>query len=207
MTDEVAHVRARVGGQVEQLVRGHARPRVAGHVPHRVPAALAAGEPRLAELPDQLLGLEQRDVVHLDVLARRDVPLAQRHVLLDHLGERLHLLRRDAAEGELHADHLHVRLALAVDALLEAELDELVFLELPAEELRRLRLEVVVLALRGSGSRARARSAAPRGHRAFLVRRVWMLAPSDEPPGPGLAPGLSTIRRRRGFQELYCAKA
>ena len=39
----------------------------------------------------------------------------------------LHLLRRDPAERQLHADHLHVGLALAVDALLEAELDELVF--------------------------------------------------------------------------------
>src|SRR6185312_3723709 len=56
-------------------------------------------------------------------------------------------LRRDAAEGELHADHLDVGLALPVDALLEAELDELVFLRLAGEEFRRLGLEVVVLPL------------------------------------------------------------
>ena len=85
--------------------------------------------------------------MHLDVLARRDVALVERHVLLDHLGERLHLLGRDPAEGELHADHLHVRLALAVNALLQAELDELVLLGLTGEELGRLGLEVVVLAL------------------------------------------------------------
>ena len=68
----------------------------------------------------------QRDVVDLDVLARRDVALAQRRPALDRLGEGLHLLGGDAAERELDADHLDVGLALAVDALLEAEADELV---------------------------------------------------------------------------------
>ena len=144
---EVAHVGARVRGQVEQLVLGHARPRVAGDVAHRVAAALAARQPRFAELADRLLDFRQRYVVHLDVLARRHVALVQRRVLLDDVRELLHLLRRDAAERQLHADHLHVRLALAVDALLQAELDELVFGRLPVEELRRLGLEVVVLLL------------------------------------------------------------
>ena len=142
---EVAHVRPRVGGQVEQLVRRHARPRVARDVAHRVAAALAAGEPSLAQLADRLLGLRQRDVVHLDVLARRDVALVQGHVPLDDLRELLHLLRRDAAEGQLHADHLHVRLALAVDALLEAELDELVFGSVAGQVFGGLGLEVVEL--------------------------------------------------------------
>ena len=52
-------------------------------------------------------------------------PLPQRREVLGELGEGLHLLGRDAAEGQLHADHLHVGLALAVDALLEPEADEL----------------------------------------------------------------------------------
>src|SRR6201999_1838030 len=73
--------------------------------------------------------------------------LVQRHVLLDRVRERVHLLGRDAAEGELDADHLHVRLALAVDALLQAEADELVLGRLTVEELRRLGLEVLELAL------------------------------------------------------------
>ena len=144
---EVAHVGARVGGQVEELVLGHARPRVAGDVSDRVAAALAARQPGLAELADRLLGFRQRNVVHLDVLARGDVALVERHVLLDHVGELLHLLGRDPAEGQLHADHLHLRLALAVDALLEPELDELVLGQLAGEELRGLRLEIVELAL------------------------------------------------------------
>jgi hypothetical protein len=144
---EVAHIGACVRREVEQLVLGDAGPRVAGHVAHRVAAALAAGQPLLADLANQLLGVEQRDVVQLDVLARRDVTLLQRHVLLDHVGKRLHLLRRDPAERELHADHLHVGLALPVDALLQTKLDELVFSRLPLEEFRCLGLEVVELAL------------------------------------------------------------
>ena len=89
----------------------------------------------------------QRHVVHLDVLARGDVALAQRHVLLDHVRERVELVGRHAAERQLDADHLHVGLALAVDALLEAELDELVVLELALQEARGLGVEVVELAL------------------------------------------------------------
>ncbi len=144
---EVAHVRPRVGGHVEQLVASHARPRVASDVAHRVAAPLAAGEPRLAQLADRLLGVRQRDVVHLDVLARRDVALVERHVLLDHVRELLQLLRGDPSERQLHADHLHVRLALPVDPLLEAELDELVLRRLPLQEFGRLGLEVVELPL------------------------------------------------------------
>ena len=73
--------------------------------------------------------------------------LAERGVLLDHVGEHLHLLGGDAAEGQLHADHLHVGLALAVDALLEAEADELLLGLLAAEEAGGLGVEVVELAL------------------------------------------------------------
>ncbi len=83
----------------------------------------------------------------LDVLPRRDVALVQRRVLLDHAGEGLHLLRGDAAEGKLDPDHLHVGLALAVDALLEAEADELVLGDLAGEESLGFIVEVVELPL------------------------------------------------------------
>ena len=74
-------------------------------------------------------------------------PLFERRVLLDDAGEGLHLLGRDAAEGKLDADHLDVGLALAVDALFEAEADELVFRQLAGEELLGFVVEVVELAL------------------------------------------------------------
>ena len=144
---EVAHVGAGVGRRVEQLALADARPRVAGHVAHGVAAALAARQAGVGELADRSRGVAQRDVVDLDVLARGDVALVERRVLLDHVGERLHLLRRDAAEGQLDADHLHVGLALAVDALLEPEADELVLGRVAGEELLGLVVEVVELAL------------------------------------------------------------
>ena len=147
MADEVAHVRAGVRGDVEQLALERAGARIAGHVAHRVAASLAAGQAGVAQLADQLGRVGQRHVMHLDVLARGDVALAQRDVLLDPVGERLELLGRHAAERELDPDHLHVGLALAVDALLEAELDELVPVELALQEARRLGVEVVELAL------------------------------------------------------------
>ena len=125
MAHEVADVGTGVGRRVEQLVVADAGPRIGGHVAHGVAAALAAREAGVGDLADQRRGVAQRHVVHLDVLPRRDVPLVEGDVLLDHVGERLHLLRRDAAERQLDADHLDVGLALAVDPLLETEADEL----------------------------------------------------------------------------------
>ncbi len=147
VADEVADVGAGVGGRVEDLVGGDARPGVAGDVAHRVAAALARGEADRGDLADQRLHVAQRHVVDLDVLAGGDVALVERRVALDHVGEHLHLLRGDAAEGQLHPDHLDVGLALPVDALLEAEADELVFRQLSGEELLGFVVEVVELAL------------------------------------------------------------
>src|SRR3954463_3540079 len=83
----------------------------------------------------------------LNVLPRRDVALAERSVLLDDAAEGLHLLGGDPAERKLDPDHLDVGLALAVDALFEAETDELVLLQLSVEELLGFVVEVVELAL------------------------------------------------------------
>ena len=158
VADEVADVGAGVGGRVEDLVGGDAGPGVAGDVADRVAAALARGEADGGDLADQLLHVAQRHVVDLDVLAGRDVALVERRVALDHVGEGVHLLRRDAAERQLHADHLHVGLALAVDALFEAEADELVLGQLAGEELLGFVVEVVELALDDRDHVARGRS-------------------------------------------------
>ena len=142
---EVADVGADVGRRVEDLALEDPGPRVAGHVADRVAAALAGGEAGLAQIPDQRRGVAQRHVVDLDVLPRRDVALVERRVALDHVGEVVHLVRRDAAEGQLDADHLHVGLALAIDALLQAEADVLVLRRVAREELLGLIVEVVEL--------------------------------------------------------------
>ena len=147
VADEVADVGAGVGGRVEDLVGGDAGPGVAGDVADGVAAALAGGEAGLGDLAQQRLHVAQRDVVDLDVLARRDVALVERRVLLDDAGEGIHLVRGDAAVGKLDADHLDVGLALPVDALFEAEADELVLLELAGEKLLGFVVEVVELAL------------------------------------------------------------
>ena len=94
-------------------------------------------------------------MVHLDVLPRGDVALSQRHVLLDPVRERLELFGRHAAERQLDPHHLPVGLALAVNALLEAELDELLAVEIAAQEAGRLRVEVVELALQDRDDVAR----------------------------------------------------
>src|ERR1700677_1612182 len=70
-------------------------------------------------------------MVDLDVLARRDVALAQWRVLLDHAREGVELVGGDAAHRELDAGHLDVGLALAVDTLLGPELGELNLPERP----------------------------------------------------------------------------
>ncbi len=57
------------------------------------------------------------------------------------------LLGVDATHRQLHSDHLHVGLALAVDALLEAEPDEVLLAGIAPHELGRLAVEVVELAL------------------------------------------------------------
>ncbi len=144
---EVAHVGADVRGGVEDLALADAGQRIGGDVAHRVAAALARGQPDRGDLADQLRHLIQRHVVDLDVLPCRDVRLVQRRVALGDVGERVHLLGVDAAERQLDADHLDVRLTLAVDALLEPEADELVLRRLAVEELGRLGVEVVELAL------------------------------------------------------------
>ena len=142
---EVADVGADVGRRVEDLALEDPGPRVAGDVADRVAAALAGGQVGVRQLADELGGVAQRDVVDLDVLPRRDVALVQRRVLLDHRGERVHLVGRDPTERQLDADHLDVGLALPIDALLQAEADVLVLGRLPVEELLRLVVEVVEL--------------------------------------------------------------
>ncbi len=103
-------------------------------------------------------------MVELVVLARGDVALAQRRVLLGDDREGLELVRGDGAEGELHADHLAVGLALAVDALLQPEADELVLRTLPFEECRGLGAEVLKLLLEDRDHAAGCIVASRRGH-------------------------------------------
>src|SRR6185436_11269531 len=85
-----------------------------------VAARLAGRDPGLGEPVERLLDVGRGHEVELHVLARRDVALAAGEPLGD-VGERLELRGRDDAAGELGADHHQAVLALAVDAVQEAE--------------------------------------------------------------------------------------
>ena len=76
--------------------------------------------PASARRAQRVLGLGHRHEVELDVLPRRDVALAAAEPLGD-VGERLELRGRRDAGGQLRADHHHAVLALAVDAVEQAE--------------------------------------------------------------------------------------
>ena len=84
--------------------------------------------------------------MELEVLPGGDVSLAQRCEALRQLPEGVHLVRRHPAEGELHARHLHVWLALAVHTLLQpVALENRLFLVAARQEARRFGLKVVEL--------------------------------------------------------------
>ena len=125
-------------------------------------------------------------------------PLLSGRVLLDDVGEGLELLGRDAAHRQLHADHLDVGLALAVDALLEAEADELRLRRLAAQELRRLGVEVVELALEDRDDVA--------GNVLEDLGVLDRAAALRHREGSGLHGGVGLLARsaRAGYQPIKC---
>ena len=107
---------------------------VAGHhVAHGVAACLTGREPDGAQVAHHLGHPGQLDVVHLDVLTRRDVAPAPR-VRLREVRHHVELLRGDRAGGQLDADHLvRAALTLPVDAVVEPHDPEHVFGDLAAQ--------------------------------------------------------------------------
>ena len=169
---EVAHEGARVRRHVERLVVADARPGVAGHVAHGVAARLARRQPGGAEDLHDVVRVGEREVVQLHRLARRQVALAERREVLRDHGEGFELLRGGAAEWQFHAHHLPVRLALAVHALAQTELGEVVGLAVLSEELGRFRLEVLELFLEDRDHAARAVGTCGGRHRALHPGRA-----------------------------------
>ena len=192
---EVAHEGARVGGDVERLVVADAGPGVAGDVAHGVAAGLARGQAGAAEHLQQLERLVERHVVVLHVLARGEVALAQRREALGDLAEGVELVRGDAAEGQLDADHLAVGLALSVDALAQPELGELQRVAVPVEELGRLGGEVGELVLEDRDHMAGGVGTDGGGHARCLLRRDLLLSTNPVNNTDNL-PGHRNSRRR-----------
>ena len=148
VADEVAHVGARVGRRVEESRRAQT-PAHGSAVTLRTVLPQPSRLERPASEISRISAAASRSgtwwiwmfwrVVMWPLLSGAHCSITSAKVV--------HLLRRDAAERELDADHLHVGLALAVDALLQPEADELVLGGLAGEVLLRLVVEVVELAL------------------------------------------------------------
>ena len=91
---------------IEGLGVAHPGEGAGGDVAHRVAAGLAGRDTDGGEAPHQVDGIVDVDIVELQVLTSRDVQDVVR-VFLGQVGERLHLHRIEAAEGNL--DPLHSR--------------------------------------------------------------------------------------------------
>ena len=118
---EVLERRLRPLRDVEHLLRAGAGEVAALDVAHGVAARLAAGEPDRCEVLHHVGDVVQLHEVELDVLARRDVAPAAA-VAVGDVAHHLELLGRHRSVRHLDADHLiGAALALAVDAVVEAE--------------------------------------------------------------------------------------
>ena len=120
----VADVGGKVGRGVEDLVGADSRGGRADHVADGVAAGFAGGQPNLAQEPQNLGALSQRDVVELDVFTGGDVALAQRGISLGDVAQRLQGLGGQDAAGDFDAHHLDIGLTLPVDALAKAKRGE-----------------------------------------------------------------------------------
>jgi hypothetical protein len=113
MAQQVPRQLFRVGRDVEDLVRGHARVRAARDVADGAAAGLARGEARLGDAPHDLLHVVRLHEVELHVLPRRDVAEAARPGV-GGVGEGGELGRVQDPLRDLDPDHLDDVLALAV---------------------------------------------------------------------------------------------
>ena len=147
LAERVAHEVAVGGlgprGDVELLVRAGAGEVAAHDVADRVAAGLAAGHAGGAEQAHDLGDLLQLHEVELHVLPGGDVPPAPR-VGVGEVGHHLELVGQHAAPRDLHPHHLVVpTLALAVDAVVQAEDAERVLVDLAGQVLGEDRLELL----------------------------------------------------------------
>jgi hypothetical protein len=130
-------------GDVELLVRAGAGEVAAHDVADRVAAGLAAGHAGAAEQAHDLGNLLELHEVELHVLPGGDVPPAPR-VGVGEVGHHLELVGQHAAPRDLHAHHLVVpALALAVDAVVQAEDAERVLFDLAGQVLGEDLLELL----------------------------------------------------------------
>ena len=109
-------------------VRGHVKDftladtgQVAGRdVADGVGAGFTSGEPHFFEFAHDRADLRQGHEVQLNILPGRDVA-DSRGIGLGQFGDAAHLVGRHPAKRNFDAHHLHVRLPLSIDAILQPE--------------------------------------------------------------------------------------
>ena len=141
---------------IELMRARDAAPDARSDIADGVIASLAVGKAGVGEHVHQVGGALERHEVILHILPRRKVPFAAREFIRD-TRKLLDLPRRRQPPGDLDADHLHARLALAVNAMFEAKRPEFIVRDLARNERRSLLAEdfnllpdgLIVLILKG----------------------------------------------------------
>ena len=155
VAEEVAEGGLGPGADVEHLERAGAGQVAADDVADGVAARLPGGEPDRVELAHHVGDPLEVDEVELDVLPGGDVAPPTR-VRVGDVGQHLQLLGRDRAVGQLDPDHLVVAaLALAVDAVVQAEDAETVLVEVAGQVQRQHLLELRDVGQGGGADRIR----------------------------------------------------
>ena len=105
---------------VEDFPLAHAGQVTGRHVAHGIGARFSRGEPHFREFSHHRTDLLQWNKVELNVLPSGDVADAG-GIGVGQFGEAAELVRRQAAEWNFDSHHLHVRLPLSIDAVLQPE--------------------------------------------------------------------------------------
>ena len=165
------------GGDVQHLVGAGAGQVAALHIAHGVAAGLSGGEPHRGQNPHHVGNVVDLHIVELDVLAGGDVTPASGVVAGD-VGHGLEVFGMGDAGGDLDPHHLvGAALALAVDAVVEAEHPHHVFGDLPGLVAGQHLLELVDVGLLGGVDHRRV-VYMDRDHRT-LFQGVWLWSVGD----------------------------
>ena len=120
VAQQVSRHGVRVRGHVKDLALADAGQVAGRDVADRVGAGFAGGESHFFQLAHDRADLRQGHEVQLNILPGRHVADA-RGVSLGEFGHAAHLVGRHPAKGNFDAHHLHVRLPLPIDAVLQPE--------------------------------------------------------------------------------------
>ena len=107
----------RIGSHIEYFSLAHTGQMTGRHIPHGIGAGLSGGKADFCQSPHDTRYILQLYEVHLNILSCRDVADSGR-IAVGEFRHTSQLIRRDAAERDLDADHLHPTLTLAVNVLL-----------------------------------------------------------------------------------------